>query len=238
MEAAPRRPPGAALHRAATACRTPRFGSGVVVKSTLTRTDEELVIKFDRAGPQDPFRHARAPDEMSKRKKTVDPAARSNELREQIRKHEHAYYVLDKPEVSDAEYDALFLELRRLEEEHPELVTPDSPTQRVGGEASSSSPRSATARRCSAFRTPSTRTRSAASTSGCARCREIRSRYVAELKIDGLAISLTYEKGRLKRGGHARRRHGGRGRDRQHPDDPERAADGHAGARAFRTRSR
>ena len=60
---------------------------------------------------------------MSKRKKQVDPAARSSDLREQIRKHEHAYYVLDMPEISDAEYDALFLELRRLEEQPPELVT-------------------------------------------------------------------------------------------------------------------
>ena len=51
---------------------------------------------------------------MSKRKKVVDPEARSAELREQIRKHEHAYHVLDRPEISDAEYDALFLELRRL----------------------------------------------------------------------------------------------------------------------------
>ena len=73
---------------------------------------------------------------MSKRKKTVDPAVRSVELREQIRQHEHAYFVLDMPEISDAEFDALVVELRRIEDEHPELVTADSPTQRVGGEAS------------------------------------------------------------------------------------------------------
>ena len=53
---------------------------------------------------------------MSKRKKTLDPEARSTELRDQIRKHEHAYYVLDRPTVSDAEYDALF-SARALHEE-------------------------------------------------------------------------------------------------------------------------
>src|SRR5258708_25567870 len=72
---------------------------------------------------------------MRKRKK-LDPAAGVVEVREEVRRHERAYYVLDQPEVSDAEYDALFLELRRIEEERPDLVTPDSPTQRVGGEAS------------------------------------------------------------------------------------------------------
>src|SRR5437879_13490967 len=70
------------------------------------------------------------------KKKVVDHAVRVEELRELIRRHEHAYYVLDQPEVSDAEYDALFKELRQIEEERPDLLTPDSPTQRVGGEAS------------------------------------------------------------------------------------------------------
>jgi DNA ligase (NAD+) len=51
---------------------------------------------------------------MSKRKKGTDPAARVVDLRTEIRRHEHAYYVLDQPEISDAEYDALFLELRRI----------------------------------------------------------------------------------------------------------------------------
>ena len=53
----------------------------------------------------------------ARKRRTVDPAVRVEELREQIRRHEHAYYVLDSPEVSDAEYDALFLELRRIEDE-------------------------------------------------------------------------------------------------------------------------
>src|SRR5207248_10348883 len=75
-------------------------------------------------------------DEVTKRKKAVDPAVRVEELRDLIRRHEHAYYVLDQPAISDAEYDALFKELRQIEEERPDLLTPDSPTQRVGGEAS------------------------------------------------------------------------------------------------------
>ena len=54
-------------------------------------------------------------------------------LREKIRHHEHRYYVLDDPEISDAEFDRLVNELKALEAQHPELITPDSPTQRVGG---------------------------------------------------------------------------------------------------------
>src|SRR5262249_13345828 len=55
------------------------------------------------------------------------------DLREEIRRHEHLYYVLDAPEISDAEFDRLMQELKKLEAAHPGLVTPDSPTQRVGG---------------------------------------------------------------------------------------------------------
>lgn len=63
-----------------------------------------------------------------------DPAKRAAELREVIRYHDHRYYALDSPEMSDSEYDRLFRELRALEEAHPEMVTPESPTQRVGAE--------------------------------------------------------------------------------------------------------
>ena len=62
-----------------------------------------------------------------------DFARDAQELREDLRRHEHLYYVLDTPEISDAEYDALMHKLLALEQAHPELVTPDSPTQRVGG---------------------------------------------------------------------------------------------------------
>ncbi len=62
-----------------------------------------------------------------------DPAGEIERLREEIRRHEHLYYVLDKPELTDAEYDALMRKLKAMEDQHPELATPDSPTQRVGG---------------------------------------------------------------------------------------------------------
>jgi DNA ligase (NAD+) len=62
-----------------------------------------------------------------------DPAREVEKLREELRRHEHLYYVLDAPEISDAEYDVLIKRLRALETQHPELATPDSPTQRVGG---------------------------------------------------------------------------------------------------------
>ncbi len=137
---------------------------------------------------------------MAKRKKgTPAPAARADELRAQIRHHEHAYYVLDMPEISDAEFDALFLELRRIEEEKPDLVTADSPTQRVGGEASD---QFAKVR----HRSPMLSLQNAFDEAEIrAFDRRVRGAvgddvtYCAELKIDGLAISCTYTKGRLTR---------------------------------------
>ena len=60
-------------------------------------------------------------------------AARAEELRAELRRHEHLYYVMDAPVISDPEYDALMNELKRIEAAHPELLTPDSPTERVGG---------------------------------------------------------------------------------------------------------
>jgi DNA ligase (NAD+) len=63
----------------------------------------------------------------------MSAAGRIAELRAQLEHHGHRYYVLDDPEIGDDAYDALLDELRRLEAEHPDLVTPDSPTQRVGG---------------------------------------------------------------------------------------------------------
>src|SRR5438046_10491760 len=141
---------------------------------------------------------------MTKRKKAaVDPAVRVEELRELIRRHEHAYYVLDAPEVSDGEYDALFLELRRIEDERPDLLTPDSPTQRVSGEASDQFAkvrhRSPMLSLQNAFdeaeiRGFDKRVRAAVGDKIV---------YCAELKIDGLAISLSYAKGRLQQIGRA-----------------------------------
>jgi len=129
-----------------------------------------------------------------------DPGARAAELREAIRRHEHLYYVLSRPEISDREFDALDRELRDLEAAHPELVTPDSPTQRVGGAPLSEFP-SVT------HREPML---SLENTYSEDEVREFEARvrrqlgdiplsYVAEPKIDGLSLSVTYENGVLTR---------------------------------------
>ena len=69
----------------------------------------------------------------AKMAKSRDAATEIQRLREEIRRHEYLYYVADDPEISDAEYDRLMVRLQQLEDAHPELRTPDSPTQRVGG---------------------------------------------------------------------------------------------------------
>jgi DNA ligase (NAD+) len=136
---------------------------------------------------------------MSKRKKLVDPAVRVDELREEIRRHEHAYYVLDSPEVSDAEYDALFLELRRIEEERPDLLTPDSPTQRVGGEASDQFAKVRHRSPMLSLQNAFDETEIRAFDKRVRAAIGDKVTYCAELKIDGLAINLTYTRGRLER---------------------------------------
>jgi DNA ligase (NAD+) len=127
-------------------------------------------------------------------------AKRIAALREEIRRHEHLYYALNRPEISDQEYDALERELRDLEAQHPDLVTPDSPTQRVGEKPSEGFP-------TVVHRTPML---SLDNTYSADELREFQERlfrvvgrreiaYVAELKIDGLSMALHYEKGRLVR---------------------------------------
>ena len=143
-------------------------------------------------------------------------ARRAEELRHLIAEHDHRYYVLDAPTIADAEYDALFRELAAIESEHPELLAPDSPTQRVGGKAAS------------AFETVTHRVPMLSLNNAFAdaeaeafdrRVREVlqaeQVRYACEPKFDGLAVSLLYEDGRLRRGRHARRRHERRERHRQ-----------------------
>jgi DNA ligase (NAD+) len=131
---------------------------------------------------------------VTRRNSAADPASRVEQLRAAIRRYEHAYFVLDQPEVSDAEYDALFLELRRIEEERPDLVTADSPTQRVGGEASD---QFAKVRHRSPMLSLQNAFDEAEIRGFDRRVRAAigdRVTYCAELKIDGLAISLTYSK--------------------------------------------
>jgi len=119
-------------------------------------------------------------------------------LRKEIHHHDHLYYVLDKPEISDAEYDKLFRQLQELESQHPELITPDSPTQRVGGEPLKSF-QSVT------HKEPLLSLDNAMDEEELLefdrRVREgldkTKIDYVCELKIDGLAITLTYKKGKF-----------------------------------------
>jgi len=131
---------------------------------------------------------------------------RAAELRRAVEHHNHRYYVLDDPEVSDVEYDALLDELRRLEAEHPDLVTPDSPTQRVGGRpldrfvpARHLQPMLslANARDEGELRAWLERSERLLEKHGVEGA-EIR--FVTEPKVDGLAISLLYEDGVLVRG--------------------------------------
>ncbi len=136
---------------------------------------------------------------MSKRKKVVDAAVRVEQLRELVRRYEHAYHVLDQPEVSDAEYDALFLELRRIEDERPDLVTADSPTQRVGGEASEQFAKVRHRSPMLSLQNAFDETEIRAFDKRVRAAIGDKVTYCAELKIDGLAISLTYAKGRLQR---------------------------------------
>lgn len=131
--------------------------------------------------------------------KAAETDRRLAELRAEIRRHEHLYHVLDQPELTDAQYDALFLELRQLEEEHPRLLTPDSPTQRVGGGATDQFGKVR-------HRAPMLSLQNAFDEAEIrAFDRRVRTLagedlvYVCELKIDGLAMSLTYEAGRLVR---------------------------------------
>jgi len=123
------------------------------------------------------------------------------QLRAELERHNYAYYVLDTPSIPDAEYDKLFRELQALETQHPELLTPDSPTQRVGGKVLDGftpvrhavpmlSIRTETDTESSGATNFDTRVRNALGTAG-----EIE--YACELKFDGLAINLRYEHGVL-----------------------------------------
>ena len=133
-------------------------------------------------------------------------AERLAELRRIIREHEERYYVLDDPQISDAEFDRLVNELREIEARHPDLITPDSPTQRVGGrpaegfatvEHSSVMLSLDNAYSDDELRAFDDRVRRQAAEAG--RDLDVVA-YVAELKIDGLSIALTYEDGVLVRG--------------------------------------
>jgi len=130
-----------------------------------------------------------------------NPAARAEELRSLLHHHSYCYYILDRPEISDAEYDRLFNELKDLEAAHPELVTPDSPTQRVGGAVAEGFP-------SVQHRVPMLSLDNAYTADEICEFEARLQRalpgetfaYVCEPKVDGLGVALLYEKGRLVRG--------------------------------------
>jgi DNA ligase (NAD+) len=128
-------------------------------------------------------------------------AHRVKELSEKIREHDHKYYVLSRPTISDYEYDALMRELAKLETEYPELRTPDSPTQRVGGEPTKEFPTvTHSVPMLSLANTYSEEELIDFDRRVGSLLRNEPYRYIAELKIDGVAISLKYENGVLVQG--------------------------------------
>ncbi len=155
---------------------------------------------------------------------------RAAELRREIDHHAHLYYVLDRPEISDADYDLLLRELQDIEDEFPELRTPDSPTQRVGGQPLEKFEQwrhlqpmlsLANARNVDELLAWDGRNRRLLEAHGLG---DAPVSYVTEPKIDGLAISLVYRDGVFERG--ATRGNGvdRRRRDRQPAHHPRRAA--------------
>ena len=125
-------------------------------------------------------------------------AEQAEELRRAIRHHDHRYYVLNQPEISDAEYDRLLRELKTLEDQHPDCVRPDSPTQRVGGvpdhafrEVRHAIPMLSLDNAFSQDEVVAWQQRVAKGLGG------IEPTYTVELKIDGVGLALTYERGRL-----------------------------------------
>ena len=145
----------------------------------------------------------------------MNPATRISELRNLIRYHEERNYILQDPEVSDAEFDTLLKELQALERDHPDLVTIDSPTQRVGGRVAEGFETVEHAAPMlsldNAYTEEELRAFDERVRKGLAGRDDGTIAYVAELKIDGLSIALRYRDGRLVRG--ATRGDGERGED-------------------------
>jgi DNA ligase (NAD+) len=129
----------------------------------------------------------------------MSPAEQVARLREQIERANSAYYILDAPEISDAEYDRLFRDLQALETAHPELQSPDSPTQRVGAATTGALPKHTHKRPMLSLANAFTAEELAEWEERNARMvPEVRTAgYITEIKIDGAAVSLTYQDGRL-----------------------------------------
>jgi DNA ligase (NAD+) len=133
--------------------------------------------------------------------KASSVAQQIEKLREEIRRHEDLYYVLDNPEISDAEYDALLEKLQKLEQQHPDQITPDSPTQRVGGRPAEGFAEVVHRRPMLSLDNSYNIDELRAFDQRCRRLADGRAfEYVAELKIDGLSLALHYENQILIRG--------------------------------------
>jgi DNA ligase (NAD+) len=133
--------------------------------------------------------------------KQVKKLSEIEELRDEIRCHDELYYVGNAPEISDREYDLLMEKLQKLEEDNPKLITPDSPTQRVGGRPAEGFPEVVHTRQMLSLDNSYNIDELRAFDERCQRLAEGRKlEYVAELKIDGLSLSLQYEDGLLIRG--------------------------------------
>ncbi len=132
-----------------------------------------------------------------------DAERRIDELRAEIKRHDYRYYVLDDPEVSDAEYDKLMVELRALESEYPDLITPDSPTQRVSGEPVAAfgvvTHRVPMLSLDNAFTDDDVLAFDRRIHERLGSGSEVDLEYVAEPKLDGLAVTVIYEHGKLER---------------------------------------
>jgi DNA ligase (NAD+) len=131
------------------------------------------------------------------KKSESSPERQIESLREEIGRHEHLYFVLDAPELTDAQYDALVNRLKALEVEHPELVTPDSPTQRVGGKPKEGFVKTAHSRPMlsldNAYSEAELRAWEERVRGGLPSTETVR--YVCEFKLDGLSLALTYGPG-------------------------------------------
>ena len=133
--------------------------------------------------------------------KSASISKQIEKLRDEIRHHDERYYVENEPEISDREYDELLERLQKLEADNPELITPDSPTQRVGGRPAEGFPEVVHTRQMLSLDNSYNIDELRAFDERCQRLAEGRKlEYVAELKIDGLSLSLQYRDGLLVRG--------------------------------------